>query len=57
MKPPLADMQLPHSEIDNGNAHAALPRTGDVSETDAGAFRWINGVSLVLFEISPVLTW
>ena len=27
------------------------------SGADAGAFRWINGASLVLFEISPVLTW
>jgi hypothetical protein len=35
MKTPLADMQLPHSEIDDDNAHAALPRAGDVSETNA----------------------
>jgi acyl carrier protein len=51
MKQALADMQLPHSEIDDGNAYAASSRAGDVAETNtlahasdtgARAFRSIN---------------
>jgi acyl carrier protein len=63
MKQALADMQLPHSEIDDGNARAASSRAGDVAETnavayasdtDAGAFRSIDCEPNPLWDLASL---